>query len=299
MEALMAETMVAVGKLHEYLDLRKGVLESAPHVRRFESLATKLRSAASKKTTQENKVFFERNMHFFYAIHTNLAGYYIADGHKQLIPLFRGPHDKIFAGFDVKRPGAKFGNLPTKVFNEFIKGISYFATESVIESPVYHRESSCGTKELDIKAKFKRRMGYSHDAGLLNMEHVRQCYIERLIYDAIYEAVLHRQNIPHLVEKERMSRIYTDMYPGSQLRVYISHFAGTPPIFPTRLIITDGIDLYRPNYEEEYFKDGGLVRCSKLENGQMFHKFQTFEKEMPWLEGRHPTRRNIFKPLSI
>lgn len=302
MDELMEDTVKAVEKLRNYLDSRRGRFEASTHADTFVKLAAKWKAAAAAKTPPEKKAFFGRYLHSFYYIHSTLVGYYISDGHIEIIPLFRASHDKIFGSFDVKRPGAKFGNLPTKVFNEFVKGISYFASEPVTESPVYHRGSSCGTKELDINAKFKRRNGYSHDTGIANMEHVRQCYIERLIYDAIYAAILHRQDVSHKVEKERMARLYTDMYPESALRVYVSHYAGTPPIFPTRLTITDGPDVVHPTYEEQYFKEGGpsgVIRCSKVEKGHYFHKFQTFEKEMPWLEGPHPTRLFFYraKPL--
>ena len=92
------------------------------------------------------------------------------------------------------------------------------------------------------------------------------------------------------------------MYPKIKLDVTVSHYEGTPRIFPTQLYITEtDFDISRrPEREESYFKsdNGNIVRCSKLENGMVYHKTQTFEKEMEWLEGHHPTRRNIFKPLS-
>lgn len=299
MEALLAETVQAAVKLENHLGRRRGKLESVTYVNLFQQLATKWKLLAASMTMPEKKRFFDNNNALFYDIHTTLVGSVISDGHKELVPSLRGPHDKIFGSIGIKHPSRKFYHLPTKVFNAFVKGITYFATEHVTESPVYHREASCGTSSLNIEKKFKRKHGYSLGSAVTNKEHVRLCYIERQIYNQIFEEILYRQDLGHLVELKRMSRLEQDMYPAINLRVTVSHFKGN---FPTQLRIDNGeYDPIDPNayYAETYIKDpnGNYVRCTKYEKSQPYHKFQSFDKELPWLPGVHPTRYNAFKPI--
>jgi hypothetical protein len=61
----------------------------------------------------------------------------------------------------------------TKLFNEFIKGVTFFHNEidyryNRVPKPLYHRNLCCG----------------SDNSPILNVE---KCYIERLIYDDIYK----------------------------------------------------------------------------------------------------------------
>ena len=43
---------------------------------------------------------------------------------------------------------------------------------------------------------------------------VLQCYIERALFNKIYEHTLHKQNIGHLLELEKVKRIYQDYFRG-------------------------------------------------------------------------------------
>jgi hypothetical protein len=297
MDELLNDTVKATSQLHHFLGRRAGTFQANIHKKRLEDLAIEWKTLAANMTRKEKKQFFDSNMHLFHQIHTVLVGHFISNGHKDLVQLFRSPHDMIFGSMDIKRPGAKFRRLPTKVFTEFIKGITFFAAlrDPVRENPVYHRMSSCGTGELTIADKFRRVRGYSEESAYVNREHVRRCYIERLIYNDIYENILYVQDHGHLRELKEMERLYQDLYPTSNLSVKVGHFEGTPRIFPTSLRITDG-----NTYTEDYRKDlnSNIVRCSKVENGQSYHKFQTFEAETPWLPGSHPTRYITIKPFT-
>lgn len=296
MDALLSDTVKATSLLHHFLGRRAGTFQADVYKKRLDGLAIQWKALAADMTRKEKRQFFDSNMHLFHQIHTTLAGHYISNGHKDLIQLFRSPHDMIFGSMDVKRPGAKFRRLPTKVFTEFIKGITFFAGDPVRENPVYHRTSSCGTGELTVADKFRRTRGYSEESGYLNREHVKRCYIERLIYNEIFENILYTQDHGHLRELKEMERLYQDLYPTSNLAVKVGHFEGTPRIFPTSLRVTDG-DMYTEDYRKD--ANSNIVRCLKVDNGQTYHKFQTFDAETPWLPGSHLTRRATIKPLSI
>lgn len=307
MNDLLGDTIKATTVLRAFLGTRQGVVDVGIHVKTFQQLALKWKRIAGKMDIKSRKQFFDTNMAWFYDIHTVLVGYYISDGHKEFVQLFRSSHDRIFGSMDIKLPGVKFNKLPTMVFNEFVKGLTYFASEPVMESPVYHRSPSCGSSTLDINDKFKRIHGYSENAAVANREHVKRCYIERIIYDCIFRELLHRQDLAHLQELQRMTRLYQDMYRDSnllQLQVSVSNYVGNPPIYPTQLKLSSGE--FDPMNAAEYYcetylkeDNGNTVRCGKYENTELYHKFQTFAKETPWLKGAHKRQpRNAFKAFT-
>lgn len=295
MDELLKDTVKATTRLQQFLGRRAGTFNADHHKKVLDSLANQWKSMAVTLTRKEKNKFFDANIHLFHQIHTTLVGHYISNGHKELVQLFRSPHDIIFRSMDIKRPGAKFRRLPTKVFTEFVKGITFFSKDAVRETPVYHRLKACGTSELAIADKFRRIRGYSADSAHTNKERVRLCYIERLIYNQIFETILHTQDHGHIRELKEMERLYQDLFPSSNLDVKVGHFEGIPRIFPTTLHVTDD------EYIEHYHKDinSNLVRCSKKQNGQTYHKFQSFEGETPWLLGPHKTRYDTIKPLTI
>jgi len=288
-------------QFEHFLSYRVGTVDADVYKKQYDKLALQWKSTVENLTIKEKKHIFDDNIVVFHDIHKNLVGENIIYGHKKLVPLFRGAHDTIFGSLGIKRPSVKFKRIPTKAFTEYIKGITFFKTELVTENPVYHRSSSCGTGTLNIKQKFRHLKGYSLDSAQNNREHVAKCYIERLIYGEIYEMLLHSQDIAHKRELRIMERLYEDFYPGNNLRIHVKHYDGINPML---LIISNA------NYEETYEKNpsSNVVRCSKRYNGdneKFFHKIQTFEKELPWIEGKLPKKTlmqelsYLRKPLSV
>ncbi len=103
-------------------------------------------------------------------------------------PSLRSIQDRLFnrlqriAGWRVVAPA-------TQVFESFIKGITYFAHEHDARAkPVYHRLYSCGTASQE-----HRHGNLICSEGLTAAELrrrrplIERCYIERLIYDQIYQ----------------------------------------------------------------------------------------------------------------
>jgi hypothetical protein len=73
----------------------------------------------------------------------------------------------------------------SKLFDEFIKGITYFGDNFRIDEqpkPLYHRCSSCGPSQREVKE-----------------ENIETCYIERLIYNEIYKH--HELHFPKTIEQ--------------------------------------------------------------------------------------------------
>jgi hypothetical protein len=122
----------------------------------------------------------------------------------------RKAHDLFFIKFlEIKiSPRKRFANLATMFTTDFCKGITFFANNSGIEQvPFYHRDTSCGS--------FDR-------SSLKNPIFVKNCYIERLIYDQIYSKIFMEQDVSHRVELGDIERLYEKMYPGENLTIKVS-----------------------------------------------------------------------------
>jgi hypothetical protein len=96
----------------------------------------------------------------------------------------RSVHDRFFNALGIKRPALKFASLPTQICTEFLKGITVFdSNASINETPFYHRPNSCGTKELPTEAKFAPLSTNTDVTRQQKKQHVKTCYVERLVYD--------------------------------------------------------------------------------------------------------------------
>ena len=94
-------------------------------------------------------------------------------------------YDKVFINILSSRQ-----SQTTIIFTKFIKGITYFKDELYTADTVYHRPQSCGAY------KSIRGCNALHASNKLNKKQRERsylCYLERLIWDAIYKF-----NTPHI-----------------------------------------------------------------------------------------------------
>ena len=203
-----------------------------------------------------------------FKIHNILVGkigkLYITD-----ITTFRKPHDILFTEcLGIKVPRKRFSFLPTQITTNLCKGITFFANDTGInEVPFYHRDTSCGPKD-------RRNMTHK--------EFVRMCYIERLIYDAVYSFVFYEQNIEHLVELRNVERAFQDYFKGYSITVRVY---APDDLYPNKVMITSDHGYYDTPIFERYIKHkNGRVECTKIGHDHTtYHKTQTFEQETPWI----------------
>ena len=195
--------------------------------------------------------------------------------------------------FRIAHINARFSHLPTVIFAEFVKGVTFFQSDitSALESPPYHRPLSCGTANLTFLQKFE--ITGSMSATKINhcKRALRTCYIERMIYDNIYEYVLDKQNIGHHVELLQLERLYQDYYPDHKLTVDTN--IGIGQLDPTFLMIIDSYDDSKFHVEETYEKQAnGEVYCIRkllrnIGRSTPFEvkkesKTQSYANEVPW-----------------
>jgi hypothetical protein len=216
-----------------------------------------------------------------HAYNNNLKKY------QQFDNTIRSHHDRFFDALGIKRPGIKFVTLPTDVCTSFLKGITYFDTDLPLEEqPFYHRPDSCGTKKLPAEAKFAALTTNADIARKKKKTASKLCYIERLIYDAIFTNIRKRQDLSHLDELRRTERIYQDYYRSESISVQLQ-YDDTSSLVPVKLIITT----VHPNrlmidtYDKSWASD--KVHCLRTIVAGLvvtkYHKMQTTEKERPWI----------------
>jgi len=297
MDTILQDTLAIVRKIHNIIIHSIVSTNIDQYVTSLNAISLQWKTTSRSLSKQQRSIFFKTHIQDLYFIHENLVGSVIRERHKKLIVKFRYGHDIIFASLDTIRPIMKFKQLPTIVFTEFLKGITYFATDNIYETPIYHRPNSCGTGTLTIKDKFGRQTDYINETAMTHITYIRRCYIERQIYNDIFKAILYKQDIAHLKELEMIKRLYDSKVPNSQLTVTVSHYEEPSHLHPTQLHIQ-----YTTNHYEIYRKTplSNIVRCEKYTNGKVFHKIQTFEKETHWIEGPLNIREKIkIKPLSV
>jgi hypothetical protein len=244
----------------------------------FKNVATKWNTSVKNLSKVEKKKILRDNIQIFYKIHSALVGYHAQIHCKSLTTKFRGSHDIIFKAINIIRPATVFAYLPTKLFTEFCKGITYFRDELITERPAYHRMKSCGTGQKNIIDKFKKAL--SEDSAIINKDNLKRCYIERLIYDNIYTNILHLQDPQHYRELKEIERLYQDYFRENvNIRIkYQDNF------YPIELIITYTINETKIIIEK-YKKNinSNIVECTKItSDGMSLNKKQSFDHEEQW-----------------
>ena len=144
---------------------------------------------------------------------------------------FRSWHDKIFISIlHIK----KLPQNTTHIFEEFIKGITYFYDEIDQTHPIYHRLYSCGPY------RDTHRLGNLICVETLSDEEIKRrkplierCYVERLIYDEIYKhESLHfppsgnvepTQNDGHLFRLDLTRQDYESCFPGCSVEIQVEY----------------------------------------------------------------------------
>jgi hypothetical protein len=164
--------------------------------------------------------------------------------HAKTDTMMRSLHDRIF--HEQLKLG-KFIPLPiTKYFDAFVKGITYFAAQDAQNgndgrSPIYHRLTSCGNGTLDFRTRYNQcRSGMTRKERNAVKRQIERCYIERLIYDAIYtQQTLHfpergnaepSQDAGHRNWLQQTHADFKTCFPKVDVRVTVDAFDGLMPM---------------------------------------------------------------------
>ena len=172
----------------------------------------------------------------------------------------RSLHDSLFIRIlNIRVPRKRFARLATFLATRFCQGITFFANNG--------GRNSCGPLS---------------GINRTNKYFVKNCYIERMIYNYIYNHVFYEQDIGHMHELKNIERIYQDFYKNENLAIQV--IFSSDQLHPHQLIITTTklndqpiVEIYTKPYDTE------IVDCIKYIGSQKYEKTQTFLKESNWI----------------
>jgi hypothetical protein len=222
-----------------------------------------------------------------YRIESTLAGEF-ADTYMNIHQKnsLRSIYDKFFAHIGVANPASAFKRVATVVFTEFVKGITFFEDELNDKAvPIYHRSVSCGVKTPPPIVRLTINNADSIENAQKKRAYLNKCYVERKIYDIIYNRVLQRQDVQHLNELQLIERLCFTQCDVQYISVSIDFKDYYPFILDIRY--TRRNNTKSIIYKELYTKLHGTekVLCKLFYNDVlMFDKIQTFNKEEAWIK---------------
>lgn len=189
------------------------------------------------------------------------------------------------------------------VCREFMKGITYFKGRDIsIDRPIYHRTTSCGIAKKNNAQYVKDNLNCTNVADNTDeferrRLNVRNCLIERMVYDQIYQRFhLVNQNIGHLVQILDVDRVnFQSCFPGSVLQMHQIEFLNKLPVSLTIEISNSNktiVEHYKKelNSNNEYMPD---VVCTRSIVDKETHvkiqesKIQSFDAEQLWKGQRY------------
>jgi hypothetical protein len=205
-------------------------------------------------------------------------------------------HDKIFKNILVI--DKHFPRGITLLFEEIIKGITYFSYQVDLSNPmpIYHRIYACGVgddghrkthhicnKELPREERKRRK------------DIIERCYIERKIYDCLYKneqvhlpetwnAEIEQDN-GHKHRLELTKKDFQTCFKDQEIEVAIEYEGNMP--YQIRLLRTAN---ERPMYEEVFTKQididsygrkhySEVVECTRISGDLTYKKVQTFKSK--------------------
>jgi len=209
----------------------------------------------------------------------------------------RSFHDIIFTNI-LKMNNRSPRNM-TRIFTEFIKGITYFKNEDENKNhiPIYHRAASCGTSSNHFRNQYLKCYSTNLPENIeIKKKHIFKCYLERMIYDHIYKYLTFNyqpgavyvpleQNEGHRFQLSERAHNFNSCFLGMKIDINILYDNFFPIILEIEYKIDDNIikkETYEKFLEIQNNLYGGIsyqnyvyYKCE--ENDNIIYKTQTFE----------------------
>lgn len=204
--------------------------------------------------------------------------------HKQ----FSSMIDKIY--INILNFKSQKGMNITRLFLNFVKGITYFLSEEETDVySVYHRISSCGPRNALLTCKTLKNKNKQ-----IGKKRIKKCLIERLIYDNLYrhETLFfpslgteeHTQDDRHIEALNRIRKEYQICFPNSDIEIEMLYELNKPIslfikyIANNKIVMTDYYERrITPNGEYNPF----ILTIKKTSNGT-YKRIQNYERKKRW-----------------
>ena len=207
-------------------------------------------------------------------------------------PALRSLYDRVFE----KQLGL-VGQVPraiTLLFEDFVKGITYFSWQHDPGNPrpVYHRLEACGPgTDVFRKAHQRCTAGVDRRDILRLRKLVERCYVERLIYDALWRTQTPEgeQDSKHAHRLGLTRDDYRSCFPDRDVRAHVADGAEGVPCTLT-------LEFYHKDRlvaEETYEKTVSIaaygartydttVLCTRHTPTKFYKKAQSYQCESDW-----------------
>jgi hypothetical protein len=211
-------------------------------------------------------------------------------------PAVTGFHDRIFT--NILGVPKRIPSDLSRVFHELIKGVTYFAHQTTIEVPPYHRLSACGPGHDAFRNEFNR---CTPDMDRARRDDVRKrietCYVERLMYNEMFTRFslhfpstgtqAHEQDEGHLHRLKLTREDFKTCFPNLDFKVDIEFEANWPrSVRICRFLHGDlvSVEVYERRIE---FPDGSkryepVCYASRRTQQFAYVKNQSFEYPTNW-----------------
>lgn len=186
------------------------------YVKQINPLIAKLGNALQKDQVNI-KDFVHANRFNIWKIHDILYGSYsrifLSDASSSSSNDLRKLHDKLVKStLHINQPKKRFGRLASEIASDFCKGITYYLNDAIDVHPFYHRSESCGSAALTAQQKFAIISTNTIATKKDKQQYVKNCYIERKIFDYIYQHIYKQQDVKHLHELKTMEALYLEYF---------------------------------------------------------------------------------------
>lgn len=171
----------------------------------------------------------------------------------------------------------------TNAFNKFVKGVTYFQHEAfykwgIVRDPIYHRKGSCSKKG---SPNFSCIGATNRSTRRSNGHLIEVCYIERLIYDELWQRINQtQQDGNHLRWLSETRREYSNCHPMMSLEIEVEIDDNNVPHALHIRRFLDGLPFSHEYYSKPFDSSENdyseYVQCVRVRNGHP--KPQTYEK---------------------
>ncbi len=174
----------------------------------------------------------------------------------------RSLHDKIFVNIFKMNKHVPLG--VTRIFEEFIKGITYFSNETEYRKiPIYHRAASCGNSSSDFVRKYLKCYSTNTPNNIKKkQEHIYKCYIERLIFDNMFkhsfthikDNISIEQNEGHKFQLTERGHNFNSCFLGIKIEIKIIYEDNFPTILKIYFYNNDNL-IKKEEFEKILYYD--------------------------------------------
>lgn len=212
----------------------------------------------------------------------------------------RAFHDRIFT--NIFHIGNRVPRNVTRVFDDFVKGITYFDYENPAQEPIYHRLHACGNGTNPFRQQYNQCTGSMDRKTKKDVKsRIEKCFLERIIYDRLFQDLEltfdkdPEQDEGHVHRMKLTQDDFESCFPQTKVEIDIEY----DNHLPFKLTIARFVkskEISREIYIKRIVVDpvfGGrmyyeIVDCYKHIGGKIYNRYQGYgERPKRWMALKH------------